>query len=101
MPPELSVASTAASLAAGTCAAHWTVPSGAHWVITGGVVSLTVIVWVQVELLRSEERRVGKGGTVNLPGQLPGEIASAPCVTVTVPPQLSVATTAASSAAGT
>src|SRR5438093_13542584 len=83
-PPQLSVASTAASLAAGTWAAHWTVLSGAHWVITGAVVSLTVIVWVQVALLpqRSEEVRVGE--TVSLPGQLPGVSKSAPCGKVTV-----------------
>src|SRR5438874_11407081 len=98
---QLSVASTAASLAAGTWAAHWTVLSGAHWVITGGVASLTVIVWV-----RSEERRVGKECgyrrvTVNLPGQLPGVSTAGPCATVTVPPQLSVASTAASLAAST
>src|SRR5438874_13481375 len=98
---QLSVASTAASLAAGTWAAHWTVLSGAHWVITGAVVSLTVIVCVQVALLPLPTRRSSDLVTVNLPGQLPGVSTSGPCATVTVPPQLSVASTAASLAAST
>src|SRR5436309_14574918 len=72
VPPQLSVASTAASLAAGTWAAHWTVPSGAHWEITGAVVSLTVIESGRAAGREKASDAVVAGGIVNLPGQLPG-----------------------------
>src|ERR1043165_2123419 len=51
VPPQLSVAITAAVLAAGTALAHWTVTSAGMLVITGGLVSLTVMVWTWLLLL--------------------------------------------------
>jgi len=50
-PPQLSVAITPESFGGGICAAHDTVASPGHWVITGAVVSLTVMIWVQLTLL--------------------------------------------------
>ena len=48
-PPQLSVAEMMPMFGAGSSEKHWTVLApGAGQVSTGGVVSLTVIVWVQV-----------------------------------------------------
>ena len=62
--------------------------------------SLMVMVCVQLTLLLHESLAVYVRLTVNLPGQLPGVIVSGPCVTVTGPPQLSLATTPASFGGG-
>src|SRR5437867_11573104 len=69
--------------------------------MVGGVMSLTVMVWVQVSLLphtsvalRSEERRVGME-------QVWALITSPSKVTVTAPPQPSLAVTELMSGAGT
>jgi hypothetical protein len=49
-PPQLSVAITEPGLAVGTCEKHWKL-KGPGQVIEGGVVSLTVIVWMHVDTL--------------------------------------------------
>src|SRR5215472_4146425 len=92
-PPQLSVATTPASFGGGICEAHDTVTSAGHWVIIGALVSLTVMVCVQLALLLHVSLAEYVRLTVYFPGQLPGMIVSGPCVTVTGPPQLSVATT--------
>ena len=48
---QLSVATTAPWLAAGRALAHWTVTSAGMLVMTGAVLSLTVMVWVWLLLL--------------------------------------------------
>ena len=50
-PPQLSLATTPESSAGGICEAHDTVRSAGHWVMTGGLMSLTVMVCVQLALL--------------------------------------------------
>src|SRR5215471_19321953 len=100
-PLQLSLATTPASFGGGICEAHDTVTSAGHWVITGALVSLTVIVWVQLALLLQESLAMYVRLTVYFPGQLPGVIVSGPCVTVTGPPQLSLAVTPESSGGGT
>src|SRR5215471_2344272 len=50
-PPQLSLATTPASFGGGICEAHDTVTSAGHCVITGALVSLTVIVCAQLTLL--------------------------------------------------
>src|SRR5438034_8945087 len=42
-------------------AGHWMVASAGQLVTVGALLSITVIVWLQVTELRSEERRVGEG----------------------------------------
>ena len=61
---------------------------------------MTVIVCMQLALLLHASLAVYVRLTVNFPGQLPGVVVSGPCVTVTVPPQLSLATTPASFGGG-
>jgi len=50
-PPQLSVATTPASSGGGMSEAQDTVRSAGHWLMTGALVSLTVIVCVQLTLL--------------------------------------------------
>ena len=50
-PLQLSLATTPASFGGGICDAQDTVTSAGHWVITGALVSLTVMVCVQLALL--------------------------------------------------
>src|SRR5437870_3803679 len=100
-PPQLSLATTPESSAGGICEAQDTVRSAGHWVMTGGLVSLTVIVCVQFALLLHASLAVYVRLTVYLPEQLPGVMVSGLCVTVTGPPQLSLATTPESSGGGT
>jgi hypothetical protein len=57
-PPQLSLATTPASFGGGICEAHDTVTLLGHCVITGGVVSLTVMVCVQLALLLHESLAV-------------------------------------------
>jgi hypothetical protein len=57
-PPQLSLAATPASFGGGICEAHDTVALLGHCAITGGVVSLTVIVCVQLALLLQESLAV-------------------------------------------
>src|SRR5436189_1494808 len=99
-PPQLSVASTEASLAAGTAPAHWTVTSAGMLVITGAVLSLTVMVWVWLLLLPQASVAVYARLMTNLLAQAPGVVWSVWVITG-VPPQASVATTAALLATGT
>src|SRR5207249_12261834 len=84
----------------GTALAQET-PTGPGQLTVGGVVSLTVIVWVQSAWLRSEERRVGVGVIVKRLKQLLALIVSPWKLTVTVPPQPSLAVTLLVSGAGT
>src|SRR3974390_1038731 len=51
VPPQLSVATTAASLGTGTALVHWTVTSAGILVMTGAVLSLTVMVCTALLLL--------------------------------------------------
>src|SRR5690242_6584711 len=53
-PPQLSVATTAASSAARIAPTHCTVTSAGTLVITGRVSSLTVMVWIWLLLLPQE-----------------------------------------------
>src|ERR1043166_9477999 len=69
-PPQLSLAATPASFGGGICEAHDTVASAGHWVITGALVSLTVMVCVQLALLLHESLAVYTRVTVYLPGHL-------------------------------
>src|SRR5438132_4028182 len=80
-PPQLSVAVTALSLAAGTRLAHCTVASGAHCVITGAVVSLTVMVWTDRQSTRLNSSHTVISYTVYCLAKLTGTITSASCVT--------------------
>jgi hypothetical protein len=57
-PPQLSLAVTPESSGGGTCEAQETVASAGQWVMTGGLVSLTVMVCVQVTLLLQESLAV-------------------------------------------
>ena len=50
-PPQSSVATTPESSGGGICEKQDTVWSAGHWLITGAVVSLTVMVCVQLALL--------------------------------------------------
>src|SRR3989454_5100045 len=100
VPLQLSVAMTAPSLGAGTALAHWTVTSAGMLVMTGAVLSLTVMVWVRLLLLPQASVAVYVRLTTNLLTQAPGMVWSL-CVMAGVPPQLSVAMTAPSLGAGT
>src|SRR5436190_8305523 len=99
-PPQLSVALTAPSLPAGTALAHWTVTSLGIAVMTGAVVSFTVMVCVWLLALPQGSVAVYVRLITKLLAQEPAIVWSL-CVMVTLPLQSSVATTAASSAAGT
>jgi len=57
-PPQLSVATTPASSGVGMSDVHDTVRSAGHWVMTGAVVSLIVMVCVQLTLLLHESLAV-------------------------------------------
>src|SRR5207247_5932362 len=86
-PPQLSLATTPESSAGGICEAQDTIPSAGHWLMTGGLVSLTVMVCVQLALLLQGSLAVYVRLTVYLPSQLPGVMVSGLCFTVTGPPQ--------------
>ncbi len=94
--PQLSVAVTSVISGAGTCVMHSKVVSAGH-VIVGAVMSSTVIVWTQVEVL--PQLSVAMYVRVMILGQLPLHI-SLTKVTAGVP-QLSVAVTRLVSGAGT
>src|SRR5512137_2462995 len=100
VPSQLSVATTAASLGAGTALAHWTVTSAGMPVMTGAVLSLTVMVWIWLLLLPQTSVAVKVRLMTNLLAQLPGMVWSLWVIT-TAPLQLSAATTPASLGAGT
>src|SRR6476620_1086145 len=95
VPPQLSFATTAASLTAGTALAQLTVTSAGMLVIPGAVMSFTVIVWVLVLKVPQACVAASVRAMTNRVMQLPGVVTSL-CVMTGVPPQLSVATTAAS-----
>src|SRR5436309_15156518 len=80
-PPQLSLATTPASFGGGIWEAHDTVTSARHWVITGALVSLTVMVCVQLALLVHESLAVQVRVTVFLPCQFPGVIVTGPSPT--------------------
>src|SRR5436309_1996590 len=92
-PPQLSVATTAVSSAAGTTPAHWTVTSAGMLVMTGALVSLTVMVWMRLLLLPQASVAVYVRLMTKLFTQLPVMVWSMWAMTGD-PPQLSVATTA-------
>src|ERR1041384_5694153 len=100
VPAQLSVATTAPSLAGGTSAAQSTVVLAGMLVIVGAVRSSTVIVWVALLALPHASVAVEVRAMVKRLAQLPGVVTSA-CVPVSGPAQLSVATTAPSLAGGT
>ena len=89
-PPQLSKAFTAESSGGGTCEAHDTVASAGQWVITGGLVSLTVIVCVQLAPLLQESVAVQIREMV-LRQSVPLEVSLK--LTATVPSQSSRAVT--------
>src|SRR5512135_1856978 len=94
--PQLSVAVTRVISGAGTWVMHSKVRSAGQ-VITGAVVSFTVIVWAQVAVL--PQLSVAMYVLVTILGQVPAQM-SLTKVTAGVP-QLSVATTCVISGAGT
>src|SRR5436309_1080361 len=100
VPAQLSLAVTRLVLGAGTSRAHGTF-TGAGQVMIGGVVSLTVIVWVQVALLPHTSVALYVRVMVNWLKQLLALITSLTQLTVTVPAQLSLAVTRLVLGAGT
>src|ERR1044072_9156200 len=98
-PIQLSVATTALSLAAGASDAQLTVTSAGMLLITGAILSFTVMVCVLDELLPHASVAVYVRAMLKRLSQLPAVLTSL-WVIVTGPAQLSVATTALSSAAG-
>src|SRR4029077_13279834 len=101
VPPQLSVAVTAVSSAANTRFAQLTVASAGNVVISGPVWSSTVIVWLWLVTFPHTSVAWYVRVIVYRLAQVCPLITSASCVIVTVPPQLSVAVTAVSSAATT
>src|SRR6266446_7361258 len=99
-PPQLSLVVTLLVSGAGTWLAQLTVrPLGQE--ILGGVVSLTVTVWIQVALLPHWSAARYVRLMTNCPAQLL-ELIESPCqLTVTAPPQLSLVVTMFVSGAGT
>ena len=73
---QLSLADTSAVFGAGTSPMHWT-ETGPGQAIVGGVVSTTVITWVQVDELLHSSVAVQVRVSVYDCGQLPGVVVSA------------------------
>src|SRR6266568_2628706 len=99
-PPQLSLVVTLLVFGAGTWLAQPTVRLVGQ-VMLGGLMSLTVMVWIQVTLLPhwSVARYVRL--MTNWPGQLL-ELIESPCqLTATAPPQLSLVVTLLVSGTGT
>src|ERR1041384_5488782 len=87
VPAQLSVATTAPSLAGGTSAAQSTVVLAGMLVIVGAVRLSAVIVWVALLALPHASVAVYVSAMVKRLAELPGVVTSA-CVTVSVPTQL-------------
>src|SRR5689334_353787 len=95
LPPQASVATTLASLGAGTALGQLTVTSAGMLLITGAVSSSTVIVWTRLLLLPHASVAVYVRFRTNLLTHVPGIVWSL-CEIIGTPPQVSVAITAAS-----
>src|SRR5438093_12452104 len=88
--PQLSIATINEISGGGTPAAAQTVRPAAHWVMTGAVVSLTVISWVAVAVLPQLSVAV-QVRVIRLLQSEPGLLCVSVGVTVNDPSQLSVA----------
>src|SRR5688572_30497187 len=94
VPPQLSVAVTAAGLAGGTRFAHSTDTFTGH-VSIGAILSNTVMIWAQVALFPHTSVARYVRVTINRLAQVIFDVTSPTCVITAAPPQLSVDVTSA------